>query len=742
MPDVRIRPDLAYAWSGPSLLVVNTRGEAGDDQRVSGYYFREARYLRTLQLEIDGERPWLCEAAASEPNALSFTFIHPEIAEPSGGGTGQAGDEEQTNSRGIPERALIVGLSYQVDVSELRVSLALANHSRRTLTVDVGWQVSADFADIQETQGSRREQDADVSVASLENGLQFSYGHPQLPYGTQLLAEGPNVWHSTASRLTTTITLGPQESAALGLRVIPTLDRRAGIDAPGACQRRDTLMRWREGFARIDAPGNRLFEQTLERNVRDFASFPLLDGNADEWLALQAGMPLYPALFGRDAITAGWQASYVDRGQALGAALNRLASMQTDRVNDWRDEEPGRIPYQVRTGPLAVLNINPYAAYYADYASPLLFVIGLANLYAWSGDETLLSRHWDAARRILDWAREWGDRDGDGFLEYHTRSAKGTKNQGWKDSGDAVVYDDGTPVPAPIGTCELQGYWYLAQTLVAMLCGLRGDRDDAAAYAASARDLKARFNREWWIADESFFALAMDPDKRLVRALTSNVGQCIACGIIDTDHLRPVVGRMFAPDLFSGWGIRTLSSRHSYYNPLSYHRGSVWAVEQATIIFGLRRFGFDARAMELGKALVDLAQLYPERRIPECIGGYARGERPTPGAYPRANAPQLWNATSLALFVHTMLGLLPLAPFETLVVDPALPGWLPDLTLHDLRVGPATASLRFWRTDDGRSEWEVLRKQGTLRIVRQPPPESLTADAFDRVTGVIETVTH
>lgn len=742
MPDTRIRPDLAYAWSGPSLFVVNTRGECGQDQRVSGYYFREARFLRTLRLEIDGEPPWLCETAAPDPERLAFTFIHPEIVEPSGGGTGQAGDEEQTNARGLPERALVIGLSYQVDVAELRVSLVVTNHSRRTVTIEVGWAVDADFADIQETQGPRREQEAGVAVETRENGLQFSYAHPQLPYQTLLQGEGQTPWRADGARLTATIMLQPQGTAALGMRVIPIIEERAGVDEHGTQQRRDAVSGWRHSFARVSTPGNRLFEQTLEHNVRDFASFPLLDGRADEWLALQAGMPLYPALFGRDAITAGWQASYVDRGQALAAALNRLARMQSDRVNDWRDEEPGRIPYQVRCGPLALLNINPYAAYYADYASPLLFVIGLANLYAWTGDDTLLSRHWDTARRILDWAREWGDRDGDGFLEYQTRSAKGTKNQGWKDSGDAVVYDDGTPVPAPIGTCELQGYWYLAQTLMGLLSGLRGDRVSASAYAGSAHELKTRFNRDWWVADESFFALAMDPQKRLINAPTSNVGQCIACGIIDADHLRPVVGRMFAPDLFSGWGIRTLSSQHAYYNPLSYHRGTVWAVEQATIIFGLRRFGFDARALELGQALVDLAQLYPEQRIPECVGGYARGERATPGAYPRANTPQLWNATSLALLVQTMLGLLPLAPFETLVVDPVLPWWLPDLVLHDVRVGEARASLRFWREENGQSEWEVLQKHGTLRIVRQPPPESLTADAFDRVKGLIETVTH
>ena len=276
-------------------------------------------------------------------------------------------------------------------------------------------------------------------------------------------------------------------------------------------------------------------------------------------------------------------------------------------------------------GPLAILDINPYSAYYADYASPLMFVISLANLYAWTGDPECLRRHWDTARRILDWAHDRGDQDRDGYLEYQTRSPAGTKNQGWKDSGDAVIYEDGSPVPSPIATCELQGYWYAAQQLMGLLSWMQGQSADARAHFQAASELKTRFNRDWWLEEDDCFALAMDPQKRLVRAASSNVGHCLASGIIDADHVPPVVGRLFAPDMFSGWGVRTLSADHAYYNPVSYHRGTVWAVEQATILFGLRRFGFDARAHDLARALFDLAQLYPHYRIPECVGGYSRG---------------------------------------------------------------------------------------------------------------------
>ena len=741
-----VRAEMLYGWTGPVLLVTDPRGECGPQQPLSGFYYREARFLRTFRLEINGASPWLCEAAAVRPDLLEFSYAYPEVADGGGGGTGQSGDDEVVSPDGLPQRSLDIVVSFRLRPGRLEVAVRISNRARHALAFDVARVIDADFADIQEAQFDRREQEAGVVSASTEDGVEFSYQHPQLAYRTIVVAAGhegapsgtPDVARPFTGRLTTRVQLAPQETRELTMTVTPIAGSETLSDADVSA-RQESLERWRTAFTRITMPGNRLFESIVETNIRDIGSFPLLDGPRDEWLAMQAGMPAYPAFFGRDAVTAGWQAGLLDCGDALEAALGRLTRMQSNRVDDWRDEQPGRIPYQMRTGPLALLNINPYSAYYADFASPLMFVISLANLYAWTGDASRVRPFWDAARRMLDWARDYGDADGDGYLEYRTRSSKGTKNQGWKDSGDAVIYDDGSPVPAPIATCELQGYWYVAQELMGLLAlALRADVD-ARAYWRSAADLKARFNRDWWIEREQFFALAFDPDKQVVGAVTSNVGHCLATGIIDKEHMPAVVGRMFAPDLFSGWGVRTLSSSHAFYNPLSYHRGSVWAVEQGTIVFGLRRFGFHARAQELTRALFDLAALYPEYRIPETVGGYARGERATPSAYPRANTPQLWNATAFPLVLQAMLGMLPLAPLQTLVVDPMLPTWMPDVVVRDLRVGTATVSLRFWREEDGASRWEVLHKSGTLHIVRQPPPESLTAGFADRLTGLLQT---
>lgn len=740
-PQVFIRPELLCAWKGQSLLVVNARGECGDDQTLSGFYFREARHLRTLRLDVNREPPWLCEAAAEEPATLRFNYAHPELTSFGGGGSGQSGDQVTTDARGIPHRALDLRLETRVGVAGLDVTLTVANRSGRVVDLTVGWTLDADFADFEEAQGSKRDQHAPVTRSGDGGELDFAYEHARLPYRTTVSARGGGVWHVDGSRLATTVRLGQQEQVTLSLHVRPE-DFAEQYDVDEVARREQHGQAWRDRLTRIEVPGGAVAGEIIRRNVRDYASFPLLAGAHDEWLAPQAGMPVYAALFGRDAITAGWQAAFLDRGAALDASLTRLGRMQSDRVDDWHDAEPGRLLHELRLGPLARLGHHPRDAYYGDYAGPLMFVIALAHLYAWTGERSVLERHWDTARRALDWARQYGDLDGDGYLEYQTRSSDGTKNQGWKDSGDAITYEDGAPVPAPIATCELQGYWFAAQQLMAVLSWAMGARDDARAHWASAMDLKARFNRDWWIPDERTFALALDPDKRLVRAVTSNVGHCLATGIIEDVHLPPTVGRLFAPDMFSGWGIRTLSTRHVSYNPLGYHLGTVWPVEQATIAFGLRRFGFDVRALELARALFDLAVLYPDHRIPECVGGYARGGRPSPGAYPRANAPQLWNASAFPLLVHTLVGLQPVAPLQLLVVDPVLPTWLPEVVLHDVRLGAASATLRFWRDQRGASHAEVVRKHGTFHLIKQPPLESLRAGIRDRFGALVDRVLH
>jgi glycogen debranching enzyme len=746
MAPVAIRPEEHFIWHGPSLFVFDSSGEAGRQNPLSGFWFRETRFLRELSLTLNDDPPWHCAVGRSSQREAMIGLTYPELAERGGGGTGIAGDEIPENDAKVPWRAVEAVLRFTLDFDRLTAGLVLTNRSARAIDLRVAWRLGADYADLLEVDGSVMRPAPSVQTVPGKSGgqlgmLRFDGTSEGESYRTVVEAEGPSSWEVGPEGLRTTIHLSPQDSLALRLSVTAR-DNEPMPDEAGIDRREDRVALWRRRLTRVSAAADPATVQSINQAMDDLGSMALLEGPEDEWLAPAAGMPFYPALFGRDAITATWQASLLDQGEQLDHALTRLGRLQGSRLDPSRDEEPGRIVHSVRRGPLARLGKNPFDRYYADDASPFMFVIGLAQLYAWTGRKDVLARHWDTALRIHDWAGEYGDRDRDGYIEYLTHAPGGPKNQGWKDSGDGIIDELGRTVEAPIATCEVQGYWFSALQLTAALAAARGRFGDAKAYWRESQQLKERFNRDWWMPEEGFIGLAMDRDKRLIRSITSNPGHCLAAGIVSADHVPPLVGRMFQPDLWSGWGVRTLSSLHPSYNPVGYHLGSVWAVENATIALGLRRYGFDARALDVAGGIFDLARLFGGDRVPEAVGGYPRGEVPHPGAYPRANPIQAWNQSAAVSLLQTMLGLEPVAPLDVLLIDPVLPSWLPELTLENLRVGGATVTLRFWRDQDQKSHGEIVKKRGTLRLIRQPPPESLNTSVTERVSRFVDGLVH
>ncbi len=735
MTIAHIRPGIRYAWCGPSLLVLDDRGRAGLEP-LTGFYFRETRYLSGLALQINGKDPFPCSVASAGPNALEFSYVHPPVETRGGGGSGSGGTP---SDEGILHRGLDLDLRFHVHPASVEAVLRITSRWDEQVEFDLAWTVGADFAGISEAQGGAREQQAAVIAEAEGSGVRLRYSHEQLPLETRVRVEDRADWRFGEGRLSARVTLARQQTREIRLR-IRAVDCEDALGPGEEAAREARLHRWQESVTRLFAPAETPLVEITNQAMRELGSMALLDGIEEEWLTPSAGLPLYPATFGRDALTAGWQAAMLDRGDLVRASLARLRPLQGTRVDEWRDEEPGRIIQQARRDPLSRLGRNPFDRYYGDFASPLMFIIGLGQLYAWSGERRDVEASWDAARRILDWAREYGDRDGDGYLEYLTRSPAGPKHQGWKDSDNAMVHGDGRQAEPPIAPCEIQGYYYASLQFMAALSVVMDEPGNARALWKEAQALKERFNRDFWLEDEGYVALGLDHDKQPLRALTSNAGQCLSTGIVADENLPRLVRRLFQPDLYSGWGLRTLSTENPAYNPLSYHLGSVWAVENGTILFGLRRFGFDERALELARSLYDLARLWEGSRIPECVGGYAREDRAHPGAYPRANAPQAWNRSSWAILVQTLLGIRPVAALELLAVDPVLPAWLPELVVKRLRVGAATASLRFWRDAGGRSHYEVLEQEGTLHIVRQPPVDSLTAGIWDRLGALLQGV--
>jgi glycogen debranching enzyme len=321
--------------------------------------------------------------------------------------------------------------------------------------------------------------------------------------------------------------------------------------------------------------------------------------------------------------------------------------------------------------------------------------------------------------------------DGDGFLEYQQRSPVGIKNQAWKDSHEAIRYPDGGQVPNPIATVEEQAFHYLALVRMAEACVALDDDAAAETYLDRAQRLRDAWHAAYWMPDEGFYAMALDPNKRQVRSIGSNPVHALAADIVPAAFAPLVAERLMEPDLFSGWGIRTLSDQHPSFNPWAYHLGTVWPVENATFALGLKRYGLDGHVDRLVRALLEAARGLPGMRLPELIGGQSRDDLPYPAAYPDANCPQAWSASATIQLVQIMLGIYPFAPLAILaLVRPRLPEGIDEVTVHDLRVGHARVSLRFRRRDDGSAAHEVLSRSGTLVVVEAPPPRPATSTSL------------
>jgi glycogen debranching enzyme len=345
-----------------------------------------------------------------------------------------------------------------------------------------------------------------------------------------------------------------------------------------------------------------------------------------------------------------------------------------------------------------------------------LWLILLGETFDWTGDRAMLDRLWPNAMAALDWIDHYGDRDGDGFVEYERRSERGLLNQGWKDSSDAIRDRDGAEAVPPIALAEVQGYVFDAKLRLAGLARVRGDASLATQLEADAETLRQRFEDAFWVEDQHYYALALDRDKRPADAIGSNAGQCLWTGIVSQERAADVVDRLLGPTMFSGWGIRTYAQDQPGYNPIGYHTGSVWPHDTSLIAAGMKRYGFDDASNRVVSQVLEAAQRFDEYRLPELFCGFDRALVGVPVPYPVACSPQAWAAASSFLFLSTMLGVRAHADRGELELrHPRLPDWLGRVTLTNLRVGEASVDLLFhrWR---GTTSAEVLRKVGDLDV--------------------------
>ncbi|MGA7673117.1 MAG: glycogen debranching N-terminal domain-containing protein [Nitrolancea sp.] len=396
--------------------------------------------------------------------------------------------------------------------------------------------------------------------------------------------------------------------------------------------------------------------RAYERSIRDLGALEIALNSGQPIPA--AGLPWYLAIFGRDSVITSLQTMLLNQRHARGT-LRTLAAYQSHEINAYRDAEPGKIAHEIRFGELAISETVPHSRYYGSVDSTPLWLMLLGEYLRWVHDPVLLNDLLPAAEQALEWIERFGDLDGDGFIEYRRRSSGGLGNQGWKDSEDSIRFADGRMAEPPIALIEPQGYAYAARLAMADVYEKLGQIDRASTLRTRAMALKEAVQESFWMPDEGFFALALDGQKRQVDSVTSNPGHLLWSGLPDVDKAAHVVERLMAPDMHSGWGIRTMSTNMAAYNPISYHNGTIWPHDNSLIIAGMHRYGHDDAAMRAISSLIDATRSFPFFRLPELFCGYDRGQTPFPVDYPVACSPQAWAAGSIVLLVQVMLGIVP-----------------------------------------------------------------------------------
>ncbi|HEX6796408.1 MAG TPA: glycogen debranching N-terminal domain-containing protein [Ktedonobacterales bacterium] len=723
---MRARADCHDVFSGHSLLITNLDGDV-TSAKTEGYYYESTRLLSRFCL-FEGDK--LLRSVIASPVEGSGFLAYRMLPE----------------AEGVPYRSV-----YATDARALGdgllVRLALENYAPHvTARCTLRIELAADFRDIMEVSKGFRAQAANVSAQwdEARRELTFRYHHLRLDRavavrlgrvegdglrGVQLVQQGNGeIGAGPLCSLELDLALAPHAPVVLHVTVEPIFDGRRLPAPERVFDASATALGRLRAELRAQVPRLTTPNPSVAR-AWAAATESLVDltlGQEPGPAAPAAGIPLYLQFFGRDSLTITWQ-ELLALQRPLRDALRVNAGLRGTIVENWLDEEPGKLIHQQRFGPLSVAGDDPFLRYYGDYATPPDFLIMLGQYLAWTNDLETVRALLPAARTTIDWLDRYGDLDGDldgdGFIEYVTRSSQGTKNQGWKDSSQGIVDEQGYIVPNPIAPVEIQGWWYVGLRWAAAAFFFAGDRAYALELLAAAHRLKQRFNQAYWMPDEQFYAMALGPDKQQVRSIGGAAGHLLATGVVPRERAPLVARRLLQPDLFSGWGVRTLSSEHPAYNPFGYHLGAVWPVDMGTFTFGLARYGCFDEMFQLAEGLFAASDLFSRNLLPEVLGGIPRdADHPHPGIYPDANEPQGWSSSAVVMVVQALLGLIPFAPLRLLLVDPHLPPWLPYLRLEGIRVGKATVDLEAWRDERSGKTHYRCQRSGPVVVLRQPVP--------------------
>jgi len=654
------------ASTGPSGGVVTLvdestfaiSGRSGDvlTPSAEGLFVRDTRLLSRLELRVNGTRPEALAVVSDDPFSATFVSRCPP----------RPGHADSTL---MVFRARYVGQGMREDI-------VIRNFGDEPTFCSVELFVDADFADLFAVKEGRfGAVDGALSRERGESQLEFTYRRGTVSRGLVLnIVPKPAV---VADDLLSFEAIVPAKGQWTGcIEFHPVIEGKA-IDPRYRCGQpvdraapAERLAKWRRQVPQVETDHEGL-RAVIASSAEDLGALRIFDPDFPERVVLAAGAPWFMTVFGRDSIITSWMALLVDPDLALGV-LQTLARFQGKDIDPRSEEQPGRILHEMRFGDAPSLSLGGGSIYYGTADATPLFVMLLGELRRWGLAREVVDELLPNAERALEWIENFGDLDGDGYVEYQRMTDRGLANQGWKDSGDGIRYADGTVAHAPIALCEVQAYVYGAYLARAHFAREAGDEGTFERYRGKATKLKEDFNRDFWLEDRGWFAVGLDGDKRPIDSLTSNIGHCLWTGIVDEEKARIVAERLMAPEMFSGWGIRTLGTTMGGYNPMSYHCGSVWPHDTAIVAAGLARYGFMDHALRVVCALLDAASSLGGR-LPELFCGLDRGEFSSPVGYPTSCSPQAWAAASPLLCLRTMLRLDPWVPYGRTWLSPLLP---------------------------------------------------------------------
>lgn len=700
---VAVNPGQIVLNDGSTFLVTASDGSI-DENLPQGLFVRDTRLISYYELTLNRQRlPLLASSNITHHSAL-YVYTNPELA---------------TLKGKLPRNCLVVSQRRDL-VNCMHEDIDITNWHQEQVEFQMMLAIRSDFADIFQVKSQQLLTRGHIETNWQNGKLTVDYRSESFHRGLIITTDNASSpAHNANGRLMFDVVLEPGKTWHLCLNFAAVADGKvlepqktcSTEHATEAGQQRDDFLAGATQMQSSNADIANYYQQALV----DMGALQIKVGdNGRQFWMPAAGIPWFMAVFGRDSIIVSLQTLSVYHEFAR-ATLVQLAQLQANEIDDWRDAQPGKMLHELRQGELSQLHELPYTPYYGTVDATPLWIITLAEAYSWNAATDMLDECRNPLEKALSWIDKYGDFDNDGFVEYLSRSKDGTQNQGWKDSGESMVYPDGTLADPPIALCEVQGEVYKAWKAAAEIYELWGETERAKDLRQKAEALYQRFNERFWMEDEGFYCLGLDNHKQQIKSITSNPGQLLWTGIVPQERAQKIVERLFQADMWCGWGIRTLSSKNAGYNPISYQRGGVWPFDNSFIAAGLKRYGYHQEANRIAEGIFAAAKYFQAGRLPEVFGGIERQPNNFPVPYIDANSPQGWSSGAIFLFISTMLGLEADAPQRRLRVCPTLPEWLPDLKLTNLAVRDAKVGLHFWREGE-QTRWEVTNLDGELQV--------------------------